>query len=248
MSIGLAVFIGVITVFTAFLTSIFGMAGGLVLMGALVVVLPVPDAMILHGVTQSAANGTRIPMMWRFISWRVTRQFALGGAASLLLMSLVLFVPDRGVVLLGIGVLPFLALTIPAHLVPRVDRGSGALWCGSSCMALTLTAGVAGPLLDLFFVRSDLDRREIVATKAACNTILHLTKTAYFGALVGLAGTSLPGWILIMVVILPVFGNWLAHPILDRMHNDQFRSWTRLIVLGIGVVYLFQGLIYVFGS
>ncbi len=244
MSIGLAAFIGVVTVVTAFLTGIFGMAGGLVLMGVLVVILPVPEAMILHGVTQTASNGSRIVMMRGFVAWRIVLRFALGGAVPVGVLSLIVFVPDKGVVLLGIGLLPFVSLAMPAHLVPRVDRGGGAVWCGTSCMVLSLTAGVAGPLLDLFFVRSDLDRRQIVATKAACNTILHVTKTAYFGAIVGVAGTSLPGWLLAMALVLPLLGNWLARPVLERMNNDQFRVWTRVLVLMIGTYYLVQGAVY----
>ncbi len=244
MSIGLASFIGAVTVITAFLTGIFGMAGGLLLMGVLVVILPVPDAMILHGVTQTSSNGSRIVMMRQHVSWPIALRFALGGALSVAVMSMILFVPDKGVVLIGIGILPFLSLAVPAHWVPRVDRGGGAVWCGTSCMALSLTAGVAGTLLDLFFVRSDLDRRQIVATKAACNTILHLTKTAYFGAIVGVAGTSLPGWLLAMALGLPLVGNWLARPVLNRMNNDQFRIWTRVLVLLIGAFYLVQGAVY----
>lgn len=244
MSIGLASFIGAITVITAFLTGIFGMAGGLLLMGVLVVILPVPDAMILHGITQTSSNGSRIVMMRQYVSWPIALRFGLGGAVSVAAMSMILFVPDKGVVLICIGLLPFLSLSVPAHIVPRVDRGTGAVWCGTSCMVLSLTAGVAGTLLDLFFVRSELDRRQVVATKAACNTILHLTKTAYFGAIVGIAGTSLPGWLLLMALGLPLIGNWLARPVLNRMNNDQFRLWTRVLVLLIGVVYLTQGAIH----
>ena len=49
---------------TAFLSGIFGMAGGLILMGVLLALMPVPAAMMLHGVTQLASNG------WRAFLWR----------------------------------------------------------------------------------------------------------------------------------------------------------------------------------
>ena len=103
MSIGLASFIGAVTVITAFLTGIFGMAGGLLLMGVLVVILPVPDAMILHGVTQTSSNGSRIVMMRQHVSWPIALRFALGGALSVAVMSMILFVPDKGVVLVCIA-------------------------------------------------------------------------------------------------------------------------------------------------
>ena len=44
---------------TSFLSGIFGMIGGLVLMGVLLLFLPVPAAMTLHAITQMTANGWR---------------------------------------------------------------------------------------------------------------------------------------------------------------------------------------------
>ena len=43
--------------FTATLSGIFGMAGGLLLMGALALVLPVQAAFVTHGLLQLVANG-----------------------------------------------------------------------------------------------------------------------------------------------------------------------------------------------
>ena len=44
---------------TSFLSGIFGMAGGMILIGILLAIMPVPEAMMLHGVTQMASNGWR---------------------------------------------------------------------------------------------------------------------------------------------------------------------------------------------
>ncbi|MFT6541704.1 MAG: putative membrane protein YfcA, partial [Maricaulis maris] len=46
----IAAFILVATFITAFISGVFGMAGGLILMGALALVLPVAAAMVVHGV------------------------------------------------------------------------------------------------------------------------------------------------------------------------------------------------------
>jgi len=55
MSLILTAVVLVTMVATAFLSGIFGMAGGLILIGVLLVILPVPEAMMLHGVTQMAS-------------------------------------------------------------------------------------------------------------------------------------------------------------------------------------------------
>ncbi|MGH6893767.1 MAG: hypothetical protein ACREEP_16080 [Dongiaceae bacterium] len=48
---------------TSFLSGVFGMVGGLILMGVLLLFLPVPAAMTLHAITQMTANG------WRAAVW-----------------------------------------------------------------------------------------------------------------------------------------------------------------------------------
>ena len=52
---------------TAFLSGIFGMAGGLILVGILLAIMPLPEAMMLHGITQLASNGWRGAMWSRYV-------------------------------------------------------------------------------------------------------------------------------------------------------------------------------------
>ncbi|MDO8379597.1 MAG: sulfite exporter TauE/SafE family protein, partial [Phenylobacterium sp.] len=59
MSALAALFITVLAFVTATLSGVFGMAGGLVLMGGLALVLPVSAAFVTHGVLQLVANGWR---------------------------------------------------------------------------------------------------------------------------------------------------------------------------------------------
>src|SRR5260370_22166372 len=44
--------LGLLMVATAFLSGLFGMAGGLILIGVLLTILPLPSAMALHAITQ----------------------------------------------------------------------------------------------------------------------------------------------------------------------------------------------------
>ncbi len=61
------------TVFvTSFIAGVFGMAGGMLLMGTLLLMVSVPDAMVLHGVAQMASNGWRALLWRRYIMWRVS--------------------------------------------------------------------------------------------------------------------------------------------------------------------------------
>src|SRR6476619_7345425 len=88
---------------TAFLSGIFGMAGGLVLIGILLVLMPVPEAMMLHGVTQMASNGWRGFLWIRHVHWSAIGAYLAGCAAALLLWSLWRYVPSKAVALLLLG-------------------------------------------------------------------------------------------------------------------------------------------------
>lgn len=80
---------------TSFLSGIFGMIGGLVLMGVLLLFLPVPAAMTLHAITQMTANGWRA-LVWReHVMWRVLPGYILGSAVVFGLLALVQFSPPK---------------------------------------------------------------------------------------------------------------------------------------------------------
>ncbi|EWY41639.1 permease [Skermanella stibiiresistens SB22] len=243
MSAGAVVIIAVIVLATSFLSGIFGMAGGMIYMGALLLLLPVPAAMVLHGVTQTASNGWRA-YLWRgYVVWRILLRYLIGSALAFGAFTLVRFVPDPALVLLVLGLTPFLAWMVPERLAPRADRFGGAELCGFIGTAFQLLSGVSGPLLDVFFVRCPLDRRAVVATKAACQVATHLLKLVYFGRIIGDGGAEL-GWpVLVISVVLAMAGTSLSRATLERLTDVQFRDWTQRIVLGVGLVYLLQGIV-----
>lgn len=240
MDLALAALFAAIVLATSFLSGVFGMAGGMVLMGALVYLLPVPTAMVLHGATQLASNGWRATLWWRYIEPSIVFRFTIGSVVALAVFSLVRLVPDRGTVLLLLGLLPFIAVFIPDRLAPRVDRPGGAELSGILSGAFQLLAGVSGPLLDTFFLRTPHDRRKIVATKGACQIVSHAIKLIYFGGL-AIADAEMPGaWIFILAICTAILGTSLARHFLERLTDAQFRKWTKYLVMAIGVVYLIQ--------
>jgi uncharacterized membrane protein YfcA len=242
MSAGAVLLIAVIVLATSFLSGIFGMAGGMIYMGALLLLLPVPAAMVLHGVTQTASNGWRA-YLWRgYVAWPILLRYLLGATLAFGAFTLVRFVPDPALVLVVLGLTPFLAWMVPDGLAPRADRFGGAELCGFIGTAFQLLSGVSGPLLDVFFVRCPLDRRAVVATKAACQVATHLLKLVYFGRIIGDGGDEL-GWpVLAISVVLAMAGTSLSRAVLERLTDIQFRNWTQRIVLGVGLVYLLQGI------
>ncbi len=145
--------------------------------------LPLPVAMVLHAVTQMASNGWRAFLWWRHIQWRITVFYVMGCFIAVGIWSLTLYVPEKAIALLMLGVSPFLLRIVPAKLMPGDTLGPvQALGGGVACMALMLLTGVTGPLMDQLFLRSPMNRHQIVATKASCQVFGHGSKLLYFGA------------------------------------------------------------------
>ncbi len=227
---------------TSFLSGIFGMAGGMVLMGLLLAMMSLPAAMVMHGVTQMTSNGWRA-WLWRaHIHWGIVARFAAGSVVAVIAFALVAAVPEKGISFVILGLTPFLAMALPAHARLNVARPWHAVGAGAVCMALQLLAGVSGPILDTFFIQSGLDRRGIISTKAAVQTLGHFGKLVYFGAALAVVGGELSPYILALAVVLAVIGTQSSRLVLDRISDAQFRLWSRALIVVLSVAYLGQGI------
>ena len=84
------------------------------------------------------------------------------------------------------------------------------------------------PLVDQFNLGGKLDRREIIATKAACQVLAHAAKLVYFGALVNQTG-SLDPIVAALAVVSSMIGTTLAKRVLEAMSDQQYRRWANLV-------------------
>jgi uncharacterized membrane protein YfcA len=237
MSLPLLALLSAVMVGTAFLSGIFGMAGGLILMGVLLALLPVPAAMTLHAVTQMASNGWRAVLWYRYVTWRPVLVYAVGCGLALGAWTLVQFVPSKPLALLFLGVAPFATRLLPASYKPDpMSALQGGLY-GFACMSLMLMAGVAGPLLDQFFLGGGMERRTIVATKAVCQVLGHGLKLVYFGGLIANAASVEP-LVAGVAIAASMLGTTLARRVLEAMSDAQYRRWADRIITAIAAYYI----------
>ncbi|MBH0237116.1 TSUP family transporter [Methylobrevis albus] len=247
----MGILIGFGLVATVFLTSalsgVFGMAGGLVLLWVLLLALPATAAMAVHGVIQFAANGSRAVMSRRYADWHILG-FAISGLAGATLLLLVVdYTPDVRLVSIVVGLMPIL-VWIPAHwFTLDASRPPQAVVCGFIGGALTLTVGVAGPTVDVFFIRTQLDRRTVIATKAALQVISHGVKVAFYWRSASVLGMTEAGAIALSLPFA-IAGTAAGHAILQRITDANFRRWVRWVVTVIGAIYLTRGLMLTFGG
>jgi uncharacterized membrane protein YfcA len=240
MSLALTAVLLATMVGTSFLSGIFGMAGGLILVGVLLAIMPLPAAMMLHGVTQLASNCWRALLWWRHIRWAPVAAYVIGCMLALLAWSLFRYVPETPVALLMLGVTPFMVRLAPAKLRANPHSAPQGVFYGTICMTLILLTGVAGPLIDSFFLGGTLDRREIVATKSACQVVGHSAKLIYFGSIIDQAASVDPV-VAGLAIVASMIGTSLAARVLEAMSDVQFRLWANRIITTIAAYYIIDG-------
>jgi uncharacterized membrane protein YfcA len=227
---------------TSFISGIFGMAGGLILLGVLLLFLDVAPAMVLFGGIQMAANGWRAALWLRYVDWGIVWRYLVGSTLMFLALRWVSILPGKAMIYLGLGLIPFAADLLPKRLTPDITRPGAPYVCGAFIIALQLLAGAAGHILDVFFQKSQMDRKTIVATKAVTQVTGHLYRIAYFGSFAAAFDTSIPVWGYVAAIALAFAGTSLAALVLLRMTDAGFRLWSRRITVGVSVTYLARGL------
>ena len=214
-------------------------------MGVLAAVVPVSTAMIVHGAIQFVSNGWRALLLKEHISWSTLGRYLIGGIPAIAVMIFIMWRPDKSAVYFMLGVMAFIPWIPKRIFALDAEQRYQAEVLGFVAQGLNTLAGVVGPVLDIFFVRTELTRQQIVATKAATQVIAHLTKIGFWTLPVFVsADTSIlpPLWLIMAAVPISMFGTWLGGLVLARMTDVSFRDWTKYLLTVIGVVYIARGL------
>lgn len=241
-----ALVVGVVFL-TSTISGIFGMAGGMLLLAGLLTILPVATAIALQGAIQIVANGSRAWFSRSFIDWRIIATMVGGLALAALLLFLLRYQPDLATVCIAVGLMPILVWLPKSWLQLDASRPVHGFFCGFASGGLNLAVGVAGPSIDIFFIRTQMDRRKVIATKACMQVISHGAKVVFYGATA--AAMAAGDWILVAIAApFAIAGTHMGYGILQRLSDDGFRRWTRWIVTMLGVLYLVRGILLLAGS
>ncbi|MEO1028826.1 MAG: sulfite exporter TauE/SafE family protein [Pseudomonadota bacterium] len=252
MSWPIALLIVATTAATSFLSGIFGMAGGMILMGVLIAIVPVAMAMVTHGVIMSIANGWRAWLLRDAIDWRVFWRYMIGAVIGAAVLLLVTWRPLKSDVYLILGLVP-LVIWIPKHWFHlNIRKPVQAEIAGFIVQGMNTLAGVAGPLLDIFFVEAGMNRQQVVATKSATQVVSHLVKISYWSAPLILAGQAAgdavtdpiwpPLWLFALAIPVSMTATWGGRAVLNRMKDAEFQKWVKWLITVIGAVYIWRAL------
>jgi len=239
MTLASYAFIALTILLSSFISGIFGMAGGMILLGVLLNYFDVASAMILFSIIQICANGWRAWQWRHYVLWPIFFKYAAGAAIAFVAMYAIRFVPDKTMVYLSLGLMPFAVEALPRAMRPNIEWRGVPFITGALTTVIQVLAGVGGLFLDVFFQKSMLDRKTTNATKATVQSLSHVVRAGYFGSLSGLAGV--PKWALAPSIALAVAATSLAPLVIERMTDHGFRQWSRAIIFAVSAVYLVRG-------
>ena len=226
MSLVQAIILIVAALLTSMLSGVVGMGGGVVLLGVMASVLPAASVVPIHGVVQLGSNLTRTLVFLKHVNWRIFRYYAPFMVLGMGLATLVWSGDNLS------AFKPFIGLFIIAFLISRRYKPA---WrnppiliypvLGLCTGFLALFVGATGPFIAPFFLRDDLDKEGVIATKAVCQSAGHVMKIPAFMALGFdfMAHTEL----LLALVFMVILGTVAAKKLLTYINQETF---TRVFI------------------
>lgn len=223
---------------TAMISAVIGMAGGIVLLSIMTFFLDLPVIVPVHGIVQLASNSTRTLSLLKHVEKKIFFPSLIGMPIGIFIATqLIQSVSNREIFYFLIAGLIFYTLFKPKKLpplkIPFWSFGLLALVAG----ILNPLIGATGPFLAPFFLRDDLSKEQIIATKAAVQTVGHFLKIPAF---LYLGFDYLNYALLIGLMTLGVIlGTRFGVKILKNINEKTFRFVFKsaLLIAGLRVLY-----------
>jgi uncharacterized membrane protein YfcA len=232
------------TFLTSLLSGVLGMGGGIILAGILSILLTLPMALTMHAIVQFTANSYRAYLLRQDIEWRIVSRFLIGLVVAASLFTAMPFTLSKPYFYLMLGTIALSSHYWPKSLAFNAQKTSHSVLCGLSVTTLQLYVGVAGPLLDVFFQRTKLNRFQIVATKAMTQSLGHFTRIGLYVAVLKSywVDAHLSIETILALMILALLGTRLGRELLKQLNELNFKSYSRRLLMAVGVVFIYKGL------
>lgn len=235
----MSIILAAISFFTAILSAVTGMAGGIVLLSLMTFILPLNIIIPIHGIVQLVSNSTRCFLLRRSIRFDFAIPFYLGlPLGTYTSYKVVQLMPGPTIPLALIAGLIFYTVFKPKNL-PSIHIPKWSFFIlGFVLGSLSLLVGAIGPILAPFFLRDDLKKEEIVATKGFSQMGGHLLKIPAFLAL----GFDYQNYALVLVLMClsTIIGTQVGVKILSNIKESLFKTIFKLALFIAGVRILYN--------
>tara|TARA_B100000029_G_scaffold35389_1_gene33291 strand:- start:332 stop:1090 length:759 start_codon:yes stop_codon:yes gene_type:complete len=177
---------------TSSISAVLGMGGGIILLGIMAIIIPEGYMVIaLHGIIQLISNTTRTYIFKQHLKWDIINKYIIGAIIGLFISAFIIISLTNfsGVTsaneikfdilktLIGIFIIWYLFFKKKRK---EVKNNKSFVGVGLISGIATVFVGASGPLIAPFFLNRNLTKNNLIATKAACQTITHFGKIPLF--------------------------------------------------------------------
>ena len=245
-----------ILIISAFITSsisaVLGMGGGIILLGIMAILIPEGYMVIaLHGVIQLVSNTTRTYVFKKHLKKDLVKEFSIGvffgvmlSVAIIIILIQLFQVSSANEIkveilkpLIGLFIIWYLFLKGPKNGKQTTSFIPVGFISGLS----SIFVGATGPLIAPFFLSRNLLKENIIANKAACQMITHLTKIPLFIYFFDV--NYLNEYRILLPLILAVFlGTNFGKKVLSFIPEELFRKIFKiaLFIIAIKLILSYQ--------
>lgn len=225
---------------TSIISGVAGMAGGVLLLSAMTFFLDIKAIVPIHGVVQMMSNSSRCWYLRSNVRLDLFWPYLVGAPIGFVFAYFILQnISQTHYLYLLISLLIFWALFKPKKLPEIRLRSYQWTVLGAVAGLQSALIGATGPLLAVFFLRSDLKKEEIVATKAMQQLTTHFLKIPLFLSL------SFPyeDYLILMsgMALTTVAGSFIGVKILKAVNEKSFQYIFRslLFIAALRMLYKF---------
>ncbi|GAB3481493.1 TSUP family transporter [Marinomonas epiphytica] len=221
------------------ITSITGMAGGVLMFAAMSVYLPVRPLVAIHGTVQVFNNAARSWFLRSHIRWAMCLPFGLGAivGATLTTLFIVQYIGEFFPLLILLCLILYI-LFKPKHMPELKIQDKDFFWVGIATGSLGIIAGAIDPLLAVFFIRKDLSKEEVVCNKSLMQLFAHLTKIPAY-LFIGFSFID-NAWLIAILSLAAVLGARLGVVVLSYINTKIFFTLMKLALFIAAGRILFQ--------
>lgn len=227
---------------TAVISATAGMAGGIVLLSIMTFFLDLSVIVPVHGVVQLASNSTRTLALFKHIEKRILFPMMFGlPIGTFIATQIITSIENKEIFYFLIAALIFYVLFKPKKLphlkIPFWSFGILGVLVG----ILNPLIGATGPFMAPFYLRDDLTKEQIVATKACAQAFGHLLKIPAFLYL----GFDYSKYLLLTALMIAgvVLGTRYGVGLLKKINEKTFRLIFRSALFIAACRILYKGLV-----
>lgn len=223
---------------TSYLSGVFGVGGGLLLLLILTWLFPIDQVFYIHAVTQLASNSIRFSIHRPALDYKFMRYFLsfslLGFIPAIYFFQ---FLPQVSLKFL-IYIYALVLMLLPKNSLKQVFNSLPNFLIPLLTPFVGLCVGAVGPFLLPYFYARNVEPKAFIANEALAAASIHILR---LGAYTTLGVFLFPlNWniLLLPFILVPIvwIGTWLARKKVDSFGKESFYHWIRYLIAGLAAL------------